>query len=126
MSEKVSIVSDMLRIFRDGGHYLPVSQDVPLLPETGDPQVSLGNLHVLDLVAQDMIAGRGGVLILFASGEQYLATGFRVGGGPATEKLAKYAAEQHFGDYGRLLWAWSALADDYEGKLPKPIQDAPT
>ena len=114
----ISIVSGMLRFLREGGHYQPVAPDTPLLPETGDPQVSLGNLHLLDLQAHNMYVGPGGVLVQFVTGEHYLATGFRIGGGPATEALAQYGAEQGFGEYDWLLLAWSALPADYTGQIP--------
>ena len=114
----VSIVSEMLQLLRKGGHYQPVAPDTPLLPETGNPQVSLGNLHLLDLQAHDMYVGPGGVLVQFVTGEHYLATGFRIGGGPATEALAQYGAEQGFGEYDWLLLAWSALPADYTGQIP--------
>ena len=114
----ISIVSGMLRFLREGGHYQPVAPDTPLLPETGDPQVSLGNLHLLDLQAHDMYVGPGGVLVQFVTGEHYLATGFRIGGGAATEALAQYGAEQGFGEYDWLLMAWSALPADYTGPIP--------
>ena len=120
----ISIVSGMLRFLREGGHYQPVAPDTPLLPETGDPQVSLGNLHLLDLQAHDMYVGPGGVLVQFVTGEQYVATGFKVGGGPATEALAQYGAEQGFGEYDWLLLAWSALPDDYTGQVPTQTMDA--
>ena len=120
----ISIVSGMLKFLHEGGHYQPVAPDTPLLPETGDPQVSLGNLHLLDLQAHDMYVGPGGVLVQFVTGEQYVATGFKVGGGPATEALAQYGAEQRFGEYDWLLMAWSALPDDYTGQVPTQTMDA--
>ena len=74
-------------------------------PETGDPQTSLENLKRIlaeGPVIWKILVRPTGVLVLFDGGEQFYAPGLRVGTkGPATEALARIAAEARFGSYDR-------------------------
>ena len=89
------MVSTMLRLFREGVQdYQPATKE--LSRETGDPQVSLANLERIlaaKLRIQHILIRPTGVLFTFSTGEQFYATGFRVGTDtPATEGLAQIAA----------------------------------
>jgi hypothetical protein len=95
------MISPMMRLFQEGAKsYQPEGDG--FAPETGDPQVSLENLRRI------MAAGRTirkilvrptGVLVLFDGDQQFYAPGLCVStAGPATEALARIAAEAGFGD----------------------------
>jgi hypothetical protein len=114
-------IGPMLRLFRDGApSYQP--QIKGLAFESGDPQVSLDNLQRMiaaGLIIADFMVRPTGVLVLFATGEQYYAPGLRVGTtGLATEALAQVAAQAGFGPEERLLNFYRDLPETYSGKLP--------
>ncbi len=114
-------ISPMLRLFRDGAtSYQPAIEELAF--ESGDPQVSLDNLQrMIDsgLVIAEFMVRPTGVLVLFASGEQYYAPGLRVGTSSlATEALAQLAAQAGFGPEARLLDFYRKLPETYKGKLP--------
>ena len=120
------MISPMLRLFREGAKsYQPEADGLAL--EAGDPQVSLENLR--RIIAQgpmirDMLAKPTGVLVLFSTGEQFYATGLRVGtDGPATEALAQIAAEAGFGPFDQLLRFYRHLPADWDDQLPDTIPD---
>jgi len=120
------MISPMLRLFREGAKtYQPEMND--LAPETGDPQVSLENLRRIlaaGPVIWKILVRPTGVLVLFDGGEQFYATGLRVGtDGPATEALARIAAEAKFGTYERLLRFYRNLPEDWCEELPDTIPD---
>jgi hypothetical protein len=87
----VRIVNPMLELL-----WKPIAEYKPegfegLLPETGDPQTSVKNVQTLvdaGLAILSAVAGPGGVLFIFQTGETFLANGFGLGGGPKTEALA--------------------------------------
>lgn len=111
----------MLRLFRDGAaSYQPEVKGLAF--ESGDPQVSLDNLQRMiaaGLVIADFMVRPTGVLVLFATGEQYYAPGLRVGTtGLATEALAQLATQAGFGPEERLLNFYRNLPETYSGKLP--------
>jgi hypothetical protein len=59
-----------------------------------------------------------GVLVLFATGEQYYAPGLRVGTtGLATKALAHFAALAAFGPEEELLRRYRDLPAQYKGQL---------
>lgn len=59
------------------------------------------------------------MLVTFSLGEHYYAPGLRVGtAGPATEALARIAAEAGFGPYGDLLSFYRDLPADWDDVLP--------
>lgn len=120
------MISPMLRLFREGAKsYQPEMNG--LAPETGDPKVSLENLRQIVAagpVIWNILVRPTGVLVLFDGGEQFYAPGLRVGtNGPATEALARIAADAGFGDYERLLRFYRHLPESWCEELPKPIPD---
>jgi len=121
------MISPMLRLFREGAKaYQPEMKD--LAPETGDPQVSLENLQRIltaGPVIWKILVRPTGVLVLFDGGEQFYAPGLRVGtDGPATEALARIAAEAKFGTYERLLRFYRHLPESWSEELPDTIPDS--
>jgi hypothetical protein len=112
-------ISPMLRLFQEGA---ATYQPDGLALESGDPQVSLENIRRLmatGLVIRDILVGSSGVLVLFRDGEQFYATGLRVGtNNSATEALARIAAEASFGPFERLLPFYQHLPASYSGQLP--------
>jgi hypothetical protein len=114
-------ISPMLRLFRDGVKcYQPAVQGLAL--ESGEPQVSRDNVQrMIDagLVLADFMVRPTGVLVVFATGEQYYAPGLRVGSANlATEALAHFAAKAGFGPEAELLGFYRDLPETYKGKLP--------
>lgn len=121
------MISPMLRLFRDGAKsYQPEMNG--LAPETGDPQVSLENIRRIlaaGPVIWKILVRPTGVLVLFDGGEQFYAPGLRVGtDGPATEALARIAAEAGFGTYERLLRFYRHLPGSWCEELPDTIPDS--
>ena len=115
------IISTMLRLFREGAKsYQPAFNG--LAAETGDPQISLENVRRMvasGLAVQDILVKPTGALVTFSRGEQYYAPGLRVGTkGPATEALARIAAEAKFGSYDDLLSFYRDLPADWDDVLP--------
>jgi len=115
------IISTMLRLFREGAKsYQPALNG--LAAETGDPQISLENVRRLmasGLLIRDILVKPTGALVTFSLGEQYYAPGLRVGTkGPATEALARIAAEARFGSYEDLLSFYQDLPPDWDDVLP--------
>jgi hypothetical protein len=112
--------SSMLEWFRKGvASYQPEINGLVL--ESGDPRASLENVHRLTtagLLIRDIWVSPNGALVMFSTGEQYYAPGLRVGGGPATEALARIAAEAGFGPFERLLPFYNAMPADYDDQLP--------
>jgi len=113
-------ISPMLRLFRDGAaSYQPEIDGLAL--ESGDSQVSRDNLQrMIDagLVIADFLVKPTGVLVLFATGEQYYAPGLRVGTtNSATEALAHFAAKAGFGPEQQLLHVYRNLPKTYKGQL---------
>jgi len=92
-----------------------------LARENQDTLVSVANLHLLHdegLQVLNLIAGTAGLLFIFHTGEQYLATGLRVGNHQSVESLAELMAEWAFGDRRELSALYAALPDDYRGPIP--------
>jgi hypothetical protein len=120
----MDIVTDPLRMFREGVQsYQPQDNGIPLEPETGDAGPSLRNVRRLvsvGLQVQDILVRPTGALIQFITGEQYLATGLRVGEEAKTVALAEIATDAGFGSYEKLLRMYLAIPCDYDGILPKP------
>jgi hypothetical protein len=121
----MDIVTEPLRMFREGVQsYQPANSGISLEPETGEPQPSLRNLKKLldaGLVIRDILVRPTGALIQFSTGEQYLASGLRVGdeANPArTLALIEVAVKAGFGPWPKLLRMYSNMDADYEGILP--------
>jgi hypothetical protein len=118
----MNIVTEAMRMFREGVQsYQPENSEPALEPETGEPQPSLRNLkRLLDsgLVISDIFVRPTGALILFSTGEQYLATGLRVHEEARTLALVEVAAKAGFGPWAKLLATYTSLPKEYEGRLP--------
>jgi hypothetical protein len=121
----MNIVTEALRMFREGVEsYQPENTGISLEPESGEPQPSLRNLRKLldaGLAISDIFVRPTGALILFSTGEQYLATGLRIGdaANPArTLALVEVAVKAGFGPWEKLVRVYSNLDGDYEGRLP--------
>ena len=115
------MISPMLRLFQEGAKsYQPEIDGLAL--ETGDPQVSLENVRKVvatGRVIRDILMKPTGVLVTFSTGEHFYAPGLRVATeGPATEALARIAAEAGLGPYDQLLPFYQDLETDYDGQLP--------
>jgi hypothetical protein len=115
------VISTMLRLFREGAQgYQPAFDG--LAAETGDPQISLENVRRIvatGLAIRDILVKPTGALVTFSLGEQYYAPGLRVGTkGPATEALARIAAEARFGQFDQLLSFYQDLPADWDDVLP--------
>jgi hypothetical protein len=115
------MISPMLRLFHEGAtRYQPEFDG--LAPETGDPQVSLENLRKIVAAGRairDILVKPTGVLVTFSLGEHFYAPGLRVGtAGPATEALARIAAEAGFGPYEELVSFYRDLPESYDDVLP--------
>jgi hypothetical protein len=113
-------IGPMLRLFRDGvAGYQPEIEGFVF--ESGDPQVSLENVQrMIDagLVVADFLVRPTGVLVLFATGEQYYAPGLRVGTTDSpTNALAHFAAQAGFGPEEQLLPVYRNLPKTYKGQL---------
>jgi hypothetical protein len=125
------VISTMLRLFREGAKSYEPSFD-GLAAETGDPQISLQNIRRLvasGMAIRDILVKPTGALVTFSLGEQYYAPGLRVGTkGPATEVLARIAAEARFGSYDDLLSFYQDLSPDWDDVLPdidrEPLPDS--
>jgi hypothetical protein len=86
--------------------YQPVCGGVKLDPECGDPETTTRNLHqiVSSSPGRSILAvissANGQVLIVFKTGETYLATGYSIGSdGPGTAALARFLIEHNNGDW---------------------------
>jgi hypothetical protein len=115
------IISPMLRLFREGAKSYEPEGD-GMAPETGDPQVSLENLRRIMATGRkirEILVKPTGVLVTFNGDEQFYAPGLRVStDGPATEALARIAAEAGFGPYDELLTFYHDLPADWDDPLP--------
>jgi hypothetical protein len=119
------IVTEPLRMFRAGVEsYQPEDSAIPLEAETGEPQPTLRNLQKLldaGLVISDIFVRQTGALILFSTGEQYLATGLRIADAAKpgrTLALVEVAVRAGFGPWEKLLRMYCNLDADYDGRLP--------
>ena len=115
------MISPMLRLFQEGAKgYQPEIDGLAL--ETGAPQVSLENLRKViatGRVVRDILVKPTGALVTFSTGEHFYAPGLRVATeGPATEALARIAADAGLGPYDQLLPFYQDLEADYDGQLP--------
>jgi len=118
----MDFVTEPLRMFREGVQsYQPENSGIPLDRETGDAQTSLknvGRLMAAGLVIRDILVRPTGALIQFTTGEQYLATGLRVGEEARTLALLEIATKAGFGPWESLFPMYTSIPTDYEGLLP--------
>jgi len=106
----------MLRLFQSGA---TAYQPEGLAYESGDPQVALDNLRQLmgqGLRIRDFLIRPTGVLVTFATGEQYYTPALRLVE-PAFDALAEIAAEAGFGTLTALRTWWLGLPPDFTGPL---------
>lgn len=123
---RIRIDGEMLSAMRAGEDtYTPVVGSEELDLEHGDPVTTVKNLRRLVDMGRRAIgfcAGHGNVLIMFDSGESYLATGFSYGHRlDEVQRFAEFASSQGFGDARFLYDVFSGLPPEYEG----PIQIVP-
>lgn len=100
----IDLESRMLQAATEN-EYLPVFRGEPMDVEASMPEVSLKNLRKLLAaglkVTSMMVVENGHVLIVFQTGETYLATGFAVASvednhvGDPTRMFAQFASEAH-------------------------------
>ena len=115
----------MVRAFRDGEDtYQPVFDGQDLQTECGNPVTTLNNLAKLvngDRKVVCFYLNHGHALIVFATGETYLATGFSYGPQQDGVKELAVCAAKHLGcDHKELLSILSALPLDFDGPMPLP------
>jgi hypothetical protein len=100
-------------------NYQPEFPGLDLDRENQDAQISVANLRRLfgeGMTLAGIVAGPAGLLFNFDSGEQYLATGLRVG--PNSGLLAGLLAELGFGTEAELKPFYAAMSIDYWGPVP--------
>lgn len=124
---RVSLQSEMLRLFQAGAaSYQPDGTD-GLAAETGEPKIALENLHRLLANGRMILTAftrPTGTLFVFSNGEQYYTPALRLGQeGRQTEGLAEIAAEAGYGDLEDLLDFYTTFPAGYEGQLPN-LHDA--
>lgn len=121
---QIEIESQMRSAARDGvDGYQPIFRGQPLEVEAAIPEVSLKNLRILlkaGLQVASMIAVESGhILVVFKTGETYLATGFAVGeASDLTKAFAQFASEAFPGS--RREWENQIIhfyAPDYQGLI---------
>lgn len=119
---KISIITPILVLLgQPSPKYQPLFPGVELLPETGDSTASVENVRRLyreGFTYMGMLAGPGGVVLQFQTGEAILLTGFALGGGPKTEALALAASEIGLGEFEELVEFYASLKD-WHGPIPK-------
>jgi hypothetical protein len=126
--KKVEIQNPMRRAFEDGcDGYIPTFRGVSLDPEGADPAASLKNLNLIlpvCKVTKVEVGPNQNVLVTFATGEMYLALGFKIGdergdGQPIQDvkSFAGFLSRAGLGDYDAILNCLLALPPDYEGSL---------
>ncbi len=121
---RIEIVSPMLAAFRSGVNtYTPVFDGQELGLEDGDTPATLRNLDKLigpDRKIIRFYLAKGQVLVIFDTGETYLATGFHYGHEQDQQKVRQFAlfASKHgFGDDETLTTHLSALSANHFGPL---------
>jgi hypothetical protein len=123
--------SEMMRAWKQGvGGYTPMFREEPMTPEDGSPGPSLQNLRFMlraPLKVQFMFAGpQAQVLVVFTTGETYLATGFGLGHRDLkTKALAQFSHEIGLGSKQDCYDFLSAMPPDYQGVILVPQQGTP-
>lgn len=109
MAKKIQVQSSMRTAFLEGcKKYEPNFAGYDLAPECGDPTVSLRNLEKLTpgrTVTRVELGPAQNILVTWATGDCYLATGFSVG--CDDERVKAFAAF-----LTAIGWAWRG-EDDY-------------
>jgi hypothetical protein len=124
----INIQNEMVRALQrpERISYQPLLDGVTLSAEGGQARASLENLRTLlqhNRRVLGCICGPAGVLIVFQTGECYLATGFCAGSrGMRTKGFAQFSQEAGLGQQKDLLRFLSALPSDTSGLLCFPVQ----
>jgi hypothetical protein len=114
--------------------YLPLLNDRTLALECHDVEATLANLRDLTDISSKKLQRRvvsiyaidGRILIVFDTGETYLATGFSLGSNEReTTELALFAARQKLDEKGECLAVCRSLPANFTGPvLPHPRFDS--
>lgn len=120
---KIDINNPMLAAHRDGiDTYTPVFDGVELEVECGNPAITLRNLEkIIGPNRQPIMfhGAHGQVLVIFDSGETYLATGFGYGSTvDEVMRFAEFAAKHEFGDLAVLQRELITIEQDWVGQFP--------
>jgi len=117
---KVDLISQMLAALRDGtAEYEPSFPGLTLAREQQDTGVSVANLRLLfakGLTLASLVAGPAGLLFIFDTGEEYLATGLHVGA-PSSPALAELMAGLGYGEMKELADFYAAMPTDFAGPV---------
>lgn len=120
---KIDIASPMVAAFHDGADtYAPICNGEELEVECGSAKITLRNLSKIinpnRRVVSFMLA-HGQVLIVFNTGESYLATGFGYGHEQEeAHQFALFASKHGFGNHEDLFKHISGIPDNIVGPLP--------
>ena len=114
---KIRIDGEMLAAMRAGEDtYTPIFGNEELDLERGDSRVTLENLRKITSQGRRAIgfyACSQHVLVIFDTGETYLATGFGYGNKQEeVQRFADFASSQGFGDRRSVLALFSSIKDD--------------
>ncbi len=121
---KIEITNPMVAAHREGiDTYTPVFDGADLEAECGNPAITLRNLSKIVQPGREPVAfhaNHGQVLVIFESGEAYLATGFSYGSMvEEVLRFAEFAAKHGFGnDLSELRRDLASIDVDWTGLLP--------
>lgn len=116
----------MVEAFREGlSRYTPTFKGADLEEEQECPAISSRNLSRLletgRRVQTMLVNTQRQVLVVFHTGETYLATGFTVGKkGDEVATFAKFAAKAGYGDATELFETYANIPESWLGELPSP------
>ena len=119
---KIQTISPMLEALNQPtSDYEPDFPGLTLARECRDAQTSVSNLRLLHdagLRLTNLIAGPAGLLFIFKTGEEYLATGLHAGCLKSAKALAPLLADWTFGDEEELTATYASLPPDHRGPVP--------
>lgn len=122
---KIDIAGSMVTAFRDGSDtYTPIFDGEELDVECGSAEVTLKNLARIVTPNRRVVSfmlAHGHVLIVFSTGESYLATGFSYGHDlDEVHRFAEFVAKHTGHDLEEVYGAVSGLPPDYAGPIQLP------
>lgn len=116
------ITHEMVSAFQAGVmEYQPHLPGLALEPETGDPAATTRNLVALVETGRPILAvigGSRGVLIVFMTGETYLATGFASDSPELARFLVEHSNGQWTADYDEMRSHLRDWPKDLVGPIP--------
>ena len=120
---KIDIDTPMVAAHREGiDTYTPVFDGSELEVECGNPAITLRNLEKIIGPKRQPVSfhgAHGQVLIIFDSGESYLATGFGYGSTvDEVMRFAEFAAKHGFGEVSLLRRQLIGLDVNWSGPVP--------